>query len=154
MRLFRYAAASHLLLSFCNMLNIPGTVHAKCKARIDIVSRIFSSGWLSWLCSLPSPEKHAHMHSGFPVVRCELLQDVRPHLQQALDGKASMTSAISGMAEVLPLGASKGYGVSRVLSLLGIEDSEMLAIGDGENDTELLAMAGVRTGIPVLCTYV
>jgi HAD superfamily hydrolase (TIGR01484 family) len=87
-------------------------------------------------------------------MRRNLLQDVRPHLQKALAGKASMTSAIKGMAEVIPLGASKGNGVSRVLSLLGIDASDMLAIGDGENDTELLAMAGVRTGIHVSCNCV
>ena len=44
--------------------------------------------------------------------------------------------------QVLPKGASKAQGVSRVLPLLGVSWGEVLAAGDGENDLEMLEAAG------------
>jgi hydroxymethylpyrimidine pyrophosphatase-like HAD family hydrolase len=79
------------------------------------------------------------------------VQRVRPELQRALQGKASMTSTIPGMAEVLPPGASKGDGVGRVLDFLDVDAAEKLAIGDGENDRELLKMAGVTCPCCMRC---
>lgn len=39
--------------------------------------------------------------------------------------------------QVLPLGGSKGEGVRRLLSSLGVAASDVLAIGDAENDLEV-----------------
>ena len=57
--------------------------------------------------------------------------------------KCSLTSALPGMLEVLPVGASKGEAVARLLRDLGIRPEEVVALGDGENDVELLELAGV-----------
>lgn len=38
---------------------------------------------------------------------------------------------------MLPLGGSKGEGVRRLLSSLGVAASDVLAIGDAENDLEV-----------------
>ena len=41
------------------------------------------------------------------------------------------------------LGAAKVCGVHMLRNDLGIKPEEMLAIGDGENDLEMLQMAGI-----------
>ena len=70
-------------------------------------------------------------------VRAELARELR-------DGEdCSLTSALPGMLEVLPVGASKGEAVARLLRDLGIRPEEVVALGDGENDVELLELAGV-----------
>jgi HAD superfamily hydrolase (TIGR01484 family) len=42
------------------------------------------------------------------------------------------------MLEVLPLGASKGLGVSKLLEHLNIAPANLMALGDAENDIEML----------------
>jgi hydroxymethylpyrimidine pyrophosphatase-like HAD family hydrolase len=43
----------------------------------------------------------------------------------------------------LPLGASKGAGVAWLLDHLGMNPTGLLALGDGENDIEMLQLAAV-----------
>jgi len=81
---------------------------------------------------LCSPEEES-------AVRAELAGDV--------GGKASLTVAIPGMVEVLPLGASKADGVRVALELLGFRPGEALALGDGENDLELLQLVREDGGV-------
>jgi 3-deoxy-D-manno-octulosonate 8-phosphate phosphatase KdsC-like HAD superfamily phosphatase len=51
------------------------------------------------------------------------------------------------LPQVLPLGASKGEGVSWLLQHLRMSPSGMLALGDGENDIEMLQMAAVSAAM-------
>ena len=53
------------------------------------------------------------------------------------------------MLEVLPPGASKGAGVEALLEHLGRAPRSALAIGDGENDVEMLALVGRAGGVAV-----
>ena len=46
--------------------------------------------------------------------------------------------------KVLPRGASKGSGVAKYLEIIGMNYSDILAIGDGENDRQMLEQAGVQ----------
>ena len=75
----------------------------------------------------------------------ERILEIRSAAEDLLGDKASLTRALSGMLEVLPPGANKGAGAARVLQDLGIEPGEIMAIGDGENDVELLQLAKVST---------
>lgn len=72
------------------------------------------------------------------------MQAVRPAIEEAIAGDASITSALAGMLEVLPQGASKAAGIEVVLETLGIQSDEIMAMGDAENDLQMLKMAGVR----------
>ena len=45
--------------------------------------------------------------------------------------------------QVLPLGASKGSGLAWLLNHMDISAENVLAMGDGENDLEMLQMVGV-----------
>jgi Cof subfamily protein (haloacid dehalogenase superfamily) len=67
---------------------------------------------------------------------------LRPHWTLAVNGRATVVQALPEMMEILPAGASKGTGVQRLLDHLGVPIDQVMAIGDGENDIEMLAMVG------------
>ncbi len=46
------------------------------------------------------------------------------------------------MLEILPLGASKGEGVRKLLEHYSLDLKHAIAFGDGENDKEMLALVG------------
>ncbi|PRW57026.1 haloacid dehalogenase-like hydrolase [Chlorella sorokiniana] len=71
------------------------------------------------------------------------IAELRPAIEQTFAGRASLTTAIPGMLEVLPLGASKGVGVSWLLDRLGVDPAAVMALGDGENDKEMLELCGL-----------
>ena len=75
----------------------------------------------------------------------EDLAALRPALEQTLGDRATVVKAIDGMLEVLPPGASKGAALRRLLEERNLDPSAMLALGDGENDVEMLRLAG--TGV-------
>lgn len=72
---------------------------------------------------------------------------VRSKVAAVLQGEASITVAIPGLVEVLPCGASKADGVKVALGMLGLGASAALALGDGENDIELLELVRAAGGI-------
>lgn len=73
---------------------------------------------------------------------------LRWQLSKQLDGQVHLTRAqVEGILEVLPAGSSKGKAVMRVMKDLNIPPENALAIGDGENDIEMLQAVG--TGVAV-----
>ena len=61
---------------------------------------------------------------------------------------ATVTQAIPTMLELLPVGCSKAYGVEQVCLSLGINPrTELLAIGDAENDVGMLQMASIGIAV-------
>ncbi|WPT15093.1 Endoribonuclease YBEY [Picochlorum sp. SENEW3] len=71
----------------------------------------------------------------------------RPVVQGQFRDEVSLTSAISGMLEVLPANSSKGRGVEFVLNTLNIAPERCMALGDGENDVEMLRMVGLGIAV-------
>ncbi len=67
----------------------------------------------------------------------------RSELADMLDGEASITQALPIAIEILPHGASKGAGLGHLLDALGILPENAMAIGDGENDLEMIKMVGI-----------
>jgi Cof subfamily protein (haloacid dehalogenase superfamily) len=55
----------------------------------------------------------------------------------------SITSSGSGYIEVKPAGVSKAQGLTELIKLLGLDEAEVLAVGDNDNDAEMLAWAGI-----------
>jgi Cof subfamily protein (haloacid dehalogenase superfamily) len=70
---------------------------------------------------------------------------VRPQLEAlAEEYDATVTSAMPTMLEWLPSGCSKALGVEKLCEKLGINPStQLLAMGDAENDVEMLKMASI-----------
>jgi len=68
---------------------------------------------------------------------------LRWQLTHLIDGDARITQALPDAIELLPFGASKGTALKLLLTEFGLEPDQMLAIGDGENDIEMLQLAGI-----------
>ncbi|MFW6069479.1 MAG: HAD family hydrolase [bacterium] len=79
------------------------------------------------------------------IIVCDPVDDgqVRAALARQLGDRAHVTQAVSQFVEVLPAGASKGGGLRWLLNKLEIPTERVMAIGDGENDIEMLQMAGL-----------
>jgi len=72
---------------------------------------------------------------------------LKPKLREIFGDDVSITSAIEGMLEVLPKGSSKGKGVEFVLEMLNVPPERVMAIGDGENDIEMLQLVGLGVAV-------
>ena len=83
------------------------------------------------------------VHKFIMVSTAERIAQLRPQVEAHINGRATLVQAFDFMLEVLPHGASKGDGVQRLLEELAVPREQVLAIGDGENDVEMLQMAGV-----------
>ncbi|XP_008466080.2 endoribonuclease YBEY, chloroplastic [Cucumis melo] len=68
---------------------------------------------------------------------------LRPYWSEAAGEHASVVQAVPDMLEIVPRGTSKGSGVKMLLDHLGVSAEEVMAIGDGENDIEMLELASL-----------
>ena len=77
------------------------------------------------------------------------LAEIRPQLESlAKESDASVTQAIPSMLELIPAGCSKALGVEKMCEALGINpSSELLAVGDAENDVEMLKLAAIGVAV-------
>jgi Cof subfamily protein (haloacid dehalogenase superfamily) len=96
----------------------------------------------------PVPGLVGSIEDGVPIYKFlfvsteKRIVETRGAIEEALGSRVEVTRATEGMLEVLPRGASKGAGVSILLELLGIAPDAAMAIGDGENDVEMLQICG------------
>ncbi len=73
---------------------------------------------------------------------------LRWQLSKQLDGEIHLTRAnVQGILEVLPANTSKGKAVMRVMKDLNIAPQNTMAIGDGENDIEMLEAVGTKVAM-------
>ena len=75
------------------------------------------------------------------------LQEVRAILAGVLNGSATLVQSLPQFLEVVPAGSSKGAGLAWLLDYLDIPPVHVLAIGDGENDAEMLRLAGIGAAV-------
>ncbi|KAL6216516.1 hypothetical protein ACLB2K_009739 [Fragaria x ananassa] len=68
---------------------------------------------------------------------------LRPYWSEATGDRATVVQTVPDMLELVPPGTSKGSGVKMLLDHVGITPKEIMAIGDGENDVEMLELAGL-----------
>ncbi|CAL5206514.1 unnamed protein product [Lathyrus oleraceus] len=79
----------------------------------------------------------------FLGTRQNVADTLRPYWSDATNGRANVVQSVPDMLEIVPLGTSKGKGVKVLLDHLGITATEIMAIGDGENDVEMLELASL-----------
>jgi Cof subfamily protein (haloacid dehalogenase superfamily) len=73
---------------------------------------------------------------------------LRWQLDKQLDGRAKLVQAgIADMLEIVPSGSSKGTAMRVLLKELGVKAENVLAIGDGENDIEMIQQAGIGVAV-------
>eukprot|EP00579_Thalassiosira_antarctica_P026273 CAMPEP_0202007956 /NCGR_PEP_ID=MMETSP0905-20130828/12296_1 /ASSEMBLY_ACC=CAM_ASM_000554 /TAXON_ID=420261 /ORGANISM="Thalassiosira antarctica, Strain CCMP982" /LENGTH=478 /DNA_ID=CAMNT_0048565999 /DNA_START=16 /DNA_END=1452 /DNA_ORIENTATION=- len=83
----------------------------------------------------------------------EKLALFRPKLEElAKRNGATVTQAIPTMLELLPAGCSKADGVERLCEALGVDGAtELLALGDAENDAGMLESAAIGIAVGNAC---
>lgn len=73
---------------------------------------------------------------------------LRWQLNMQINGSARLlTAGIDDEIEVLPPNASKGAMLKTLLKDLGVNANQVLALGDGENDVEMLGLAGIGVAV-------
>lgn len=77
------------------------------------------------------------------IGRKERLQPVQRALLARLGGHVHVTHSAARSFDVLPAGVSKASGLARLAALLGVRPEEVVAVGDNDNDREMLRFAGL-----------
>lgn len=86
---------------------------------------------------------------GAGIVKCIivgspiLLPALETKMQERLKGKAGVFRSEPFFLEIVPMGIDKGKGLSILLDKIGMKKSEIIAFGDGYNDTSMLQFAGM-----------
>ncbi|KAI3792739.1 hypothetical protein L2E82_06627 [Cichorium intybus] len=76
---------------------------------------------------------------------------IRPYWSEATKGRATVVQAQADMLEIVPPATSKGNGVKMLLDHLGVTANEVMAIGDGENDIEMMQLASLGVAMSNGC---
>ncbi len=101
-------------------------------------------GPLQNLLSHMSINKLAIIHRADP----RRVKAVRWQLDMQFNGAATLVQpAVPEMVEVLPKHGSKGAGLKALLKDMGVSPVNVLAIGDGENDIEMLQLSGIGVAV-------
>jgi Cof subfamily protein (haloacid dehalogenase superfamily) len=78
----------------------------------------------------------------------EIIKDsVKPFWEKNIVEGAKITQAIPEMLELVPTGTSKASGLEKLLLEFGVTADEMMAVGDGNNDLEMLKLAGIGVAV-------
>jgi Cof subfamily protein (haloacid dehalogenase superfamily) len=73
---------------------------------------------------------------------------LRWQLKMQINGSARLLNAgISDMLEILPNGASKGAALKTIIKDMGVPAEAVMAIGDAENDIEMIQLAGIGVAV-------
>jgi Cof subfamily protein (haloacid dehalogenase superfamily) len=76
-----------------------------------------------------------------------VLAELRPTLERRLDGRVFLTTSLPYMLELGNPSVTKGSGIAFVATMLGLDVAHVVAFGDGENDVELLDVAGLGVAV-------
>lgn len=77
-----------------------------------------------------------------------LIASIRPEVEERVQNySSSVTQAVEGMLEIVPVGINKGTGIKAVAEAVGLDVSRCMAIGDGENDLPLFQACGMSVAM-------
>lgn len=99
--------------------------------------------WDSITDKLGSVQKCMVIERDTPLEMYALEKEIRTTVGQAIELCYSLFDVI----EIMPKGVSKGSALLKVCAHLGIEPESVLAFGDGNNDIEMIAAAGLGVAL-------
>lgn len=71
------------------------------------------------------------------------LDQLAPALRAQFAGRLQIVRSYARFLEAIPAGVSKGHGLAWLARYLGIRQEETVAIGDNDNDVEMVQWAGL-----------
>jgi Cof subfamily protein (haloacid dehalogenase superfamily) len=81
------------------------------------------------------------------IAEPDALPPIRSSLDARLNGRVFMTTSLPYMLELGNPAVTKGSGITFVAAELGLDLARIVAFGDGENDVELLQVAGLGVAV-------
>ena len=76
------------------------------------------------------------------------LKSLRWQLSAQLNGSANLISGgVGNMLEIVPPNTSKGKALKTLLKEMNIKPDQVMAIGDAENDLEMIQLAGIGVAV-------
>ena len=76
------------------------------------------------------------------ISRLEVADEALPPIERSIQPISTVTFSKRNYLEILPVGVNKAKAVAALAQFLGVDLSEVAAIGDGLNDLEMLSEAG------------
>lgn len=73
----------------------------------------------------------------------DIMAQVSPKAKEDLQDRYWLGLTTPRWLEIMPKGITKGSGLQELANTLGIAMSEVMAFGDGENDVDMLQVAGI-----------
>ena len=77
------------------------------------------------------------------VVDEEQASQVTRQINRQFEEKLNAVTSGFGAIDLLPIGIHKGWGLRNLMKRWNIEEHQIMAFGDSENDVEMLEMAGI-----------
>jgi Cof subfamily protein (haloacid dehalogenase superfamily) len=91
---------------------------------------------------------HTPLNKIMVIGEPKAITQLRGELQALVgDSLRLMQAGLPQMLEILPLGGSKGAALRVLIDLLGIPAEQVMAMGDAENDMEMLELAGIGVAV-------
>jgi hypothetical protein len=75
------------------------------------------------------------------------LYKVEKIMREDLGDSVEYCQSLPAMFEVMPKGVTKGSAISRLCAHMGLDSDTVIAFGDGNNDKEMLAAAGLGVAL-------
>ena len=72
-------------------------------------------------------------------------------MREAFPGGANFLKSRANFVEIAPEGVNKGQSLVRLAEYLGLQITEVMAFGDGQNDTPMIAAAGTGVAMANAC---
>lgn len=79
----------------------------------------------------------------FTTLESKKLDPILDYIRKRIKDRAFFTFSMSRCLEVMNKNANKGNALRVVAGHLGLDSSQIMAFGNGENDKEMLEMAGI-----------
>ncbi|MBU6428075.1 MAG: Cof-type HAD-IIB family hydrolase [Cyanobacteria bacterium REEB65] len=93
---------------------------------------------------VPSLEAQASAVTKFvAIAEADVIERIAPALRERFAGRLNVVRSWPRYLEFSDLAASKGQALGLLADRLGINDRDIVAFGDADNDADMLAMAGL-----------
>ena len=99
-------------------------------------------------------EKQNHIYKVCFIDKPETIVEKRKEISKEMMQKYEITSSVPEYLEIVKKGIKKSEAIKFVMEKYAIKQDEVMAIGDGENDVEMLSFAGLGIAMENAREYV